>query len=86
MTDDKIKEEIRAVAEKSLRTGIDVHNPLEDYGADSLDMVEIMCDIEELYDMRFPDDHWITCGMSVADIASLMEELQEAGLFKEGRP
>ena len=60
-SNDEIAERIKSIIVEQLSVALEEVTPqasfIEDLGADSLDIVELIMALEEEYDMEIPDDH-----------------------------
>jgi acyl carrier protein len=73
-------EKIQAMLAEALNIPIEKVTPdakiVEDLGADSLDVVELLSQLEEEYGIIIPDDQAETL-VTVADVANAIEELMK---------
>ncbi len=71
-------EKIQAMLAEALNISVDKVTPdakiVEDLGADSLDVVEMLSQLEEEYGIIIPDDEAESL-VTVADVASAIEKL-----------
>ena len=78
-TSGEVAERIKAIIVEQLGVGPDEVNPeasfIEDLGADSLDIVELIMALEEEYDIEIPDEDAEKI-QTVKDVISYVEERQ----------
>ena len=51
------------------------HSLQDDLGADSLDELEIVMELERTFAVKIPDDTWAYGGVKVSDICDAVEQL-----------
>ena len=76
----EIAERIKAIIVEQLGVGLEEVTPeasfIEDLGADSLDIVELIMALEEEYDIEIPDEDAEKI-QTVKDVTSYVEERQQ---------